>query len=154
MLSAFMFLISRENLGKKKEIYIFPVQHSEITFSDAVLISEVKIRTHVFEEAICPVTNEALNYFLEKRIPIYPSKAVNAGGVSVSYLEMCQNIEGKRWQPEVIDNKLKEIMKNIFSEIQKVRTTFHLENMVDAANVYGLLRLVTATSDKLYKKEE
>ncbi|WP_084600861.1 hypothetical protein [Acholeplasma palmae] len=46
-----------------------------------------------------------------------PGKAANAGGVSVSGLEMAQNASNSLWTFETVDNKLKEIMENIFNNI-------------------------------------
>ena len=61
-----------------------------------------------------------------KQIIVAPSKAVNAGGVCVSGLEMSQNSQRLSWSSEEVDSRLKAAMKNIY------------KNSVDAAERYGL----------------
>ena len=73
-----------------------------------------------------PTTNEAVAYLKDKNVIVAPSKAVNAGGVAVSGLEMSQNSMRYSWTAEEVDEKLKGIMANIF------------KNSVAAANRYGL----------------
>ena len=61
-----------------------------------------------------PTTNDALFYLMEQKdIIVAPSKAVNAGGVAVSALEMSQNSERLVWSADEVDEKLKGIMENI-----------------------------------------
>ena len=60
-----------------------------------------------------PCNSEAIKYFQQKKILYAPGKASNAGGVAVSALEMSQNSIRFEWTRNEVDNKLKEIMKNI-----------------------------------------
>ena len=69
----------------------------------------------VSEGANMPSTPEAIDAFLNAKILYAPGKAANAGGVSVSGLEMTQNSQKLSWSAEEVDNKLKSIMENIHS---------------------------------------
>ena len=60
-----------------------------------------------------PSTPEAIRVFQDAKILYAPGKAANAGGVSVSGLEMTQNSIKLSWSQEEVDEKLKSIMKNI-----------------------------------------
>lgn len=60
-----------------------------------------------------PCTKEALEYFEDNDVVMGPSKAVNAGGVAVSGLEISQNRSRVSWESSEVDTKLKEIMKTI-----------------------------------------
>ena len=62
-------------------------------------------------------TEEAVKYFHEKGIYYVPGKASNAGGVSVSGLEIEQNKLNEHWSFEKVDARLKDIMENIFVNI-------------------------------------
>ncbi len=68
----------------------------------------------VGEGANMPTTLEATSYFIENGVAFMPGKAANAGGVSVSGLEMTQNSERLSWSFEEVDNKLKDIMVSIY----------------------------------------
>lgn len=80
----------------------------------------------VGEGANMPTTNEAIKYLQEHDILIAPAKAANAGGVSVSALEMAQNSMRYSWSFDEVDQKLKTIMADIH------------KNALDAAKEYGL----------------
>ena len=67
----------------------------------------------VSEGANMPSTPEAIDAFLEAKILYAPGKAANAGGVSVSGLEMTQNAQKLSWSSEEVDQKLQSIMENI-----------------------------------------
>ena len=67
----------------------------------------------VSEGANMPSTPEAIKEFLAARILYAPGKAANAGGVSVSGLEMAQNSQKLSWSAEEVDNRLKGIMAEI-----------------------------------------
>ena len=79
----------------------------------------------VAEGANMPTSLEATQYLIENGILFAPGKAANAGGVATSALEMSQNSERTSWTFEQVDEKLRNIMVNIF------------HNMDDAANRYG-----------------
>ncbi|MHA1896393.1 MAG: NADP-specific glutamate dehydrogenase, partial [Promethearchaeota archaeon] len=68
---------------------------------------------YVIEGSNMPSTLEAKKIFAENKVILAPSKAVNAGGVAVSGLEMAQNYSFQNWSRMIVDQKLHEIMKNI-----------------------------------------
>ena len=105
----------------------------------------------VAEGANMPTTNEAIQYFKEHKILHAPGKASNAGGVSVSGLEMIQNSLKETWSKEKVDNKLKEIMHNIHESCINACIKYNINptNYVFGANVAGFLRV----SEEMMKRE-
>ena len=94
----------------------------------------------VFEGANMPCTIEAANLFIKNKVIYSPGKASNAGGVAVSGLEIEQNKRNEKWSFEKVDNRLKEIMTNIFNNIY--RTAKELNdpyNLVKGANNYAFI---------------
>lgn len=69
----------------------------------------------VFEGANMPSTPDAIRVYKEKSVSYFPAKAANAGGVAVSGLEMAQNSARLEWTREEVDNRLKGIMKSIYT---------------------------------------
>lgn len=99
----------------------------------------------VSEGANMPSTPEAVRIFQEAKILYAPGKAANAGGVSVSGLEMSQNSERLNWSSEEVDNKLKSIMKNIHDNCVKYGTEADgYINYVKGANVAGFMKVAKA----------
>ena len=92
-----------------------------------------------------PCTNEAVDYFLKNGVYLGPSKAANAGGVSVSALEMTQNSMRLAWSFEEVDEKLKNIMANIYKNASKAASDYgHKDNLVVGANIAGFLKVAEA----------
>lgn len=103
----------------------------------------------VSEGANMPSTPEAIEAFLNARILYAPGKAANAGGVSVSGLEMTQNSQKLSWSSEEVDNKLKSIMENIHSQCVKYGTQADgYVNYVKGANVSGFMKVATAMMEQ------
>ena len=76
---------------------------------------------------------------------VAPSKAVNAGGVAVSALEMCQNSARYSWSEEKVDGKLKEIMKNIHDNSAAAAAEYGLGyDLVAGANIAGVKKVAEA----------
>jgi glutamate dehydrogenase (NAD(P)+) len=67
-----------------------------------------------------PTTPEAEDILLSKKIDVLPDVLCNAGGVTVSYFEWVQNLHGYRWSKERVNQELKVVMDNAFSEIYLV----------------------------------
>ena len=86
-----------------------------------------------------PTTNEALRFLMDqKNMVVAPSKAVNAGGVLVSALEMSQNSQRLSWTFEEVDAKLKNIMVNIYKNISAAAKKYgHEGDYVVGANIAG-----------------
>ncbi|MFP4697551.1 MAG: NADP-specific glutamate dehydrogenase [Eubacteriales bacterium] len=99
----------------------------------------------VAEGANMPSTPDAVDYFLEKRILFGPAKAANAGGVATSGLEMSQNSGRISWTFEEVDEKLQQIMKNIFKSCSVTAKEYGDEiNYVIGANIAGFLKVADA----------
>ena len=99
----------------------------------------------VGEGANMPSTLEAIDYFLKNKVLFAPAKAANAGGVAVSALEMSQNSERLHWTFEEVDNKLKDIMKNIYQNAKKNAEEFgEPDNLVMGANIAGFKKVAEA----------
>jgi glutamate dehydrogenase (NADP+) len=99
----------------------------------------------VSEGANMPSTPEAIDVFLKNKILYAPGKAANAGGVSVSGLEMTQNAIKLSWSREEVDQKLQDIMKNIHDACIK----YGIENdgyvnYVKGANIAGFMKVAKA----------
>ena len=99
----------------------------------------------VCEGANMPTTLEATKYLQENNILFIPGKAANAGGVATSGLEMSQNSLRLNWTFEEVDNRLKEIMQNIFKNILETCKKYNLgNNYVAGANICGFEKVVNA----------
>ena len=99
----------------------------------------------VSEGANMPTTPEAIRVFQEAKILYAPGKAANAGGVSVSGLEMSQNSERLSWTSEEVDSRLHAIMENIHQNCVKYGTEPDgYVNYVKGANVAGFMKVAKA----------
>ena len=99
----------------------------------------------VSEGANMPSTPEAVEVFLKNKILYAPGKAANAGGVSVSGLEMTQNSMKLSWTREEVDQKLQSIMKNIHDACVKYGTEPDgFINYVKGANIAGFMKVAKA----------
>ncbi len=98
------------------EVHIaFPsATQNEINLDDAKLLTNAGVIA-VVEGANMPSTLDAINHYYENGVLFGPAKAANAGGVAVSGLEMSQNAQFTYWTAEEVDNKLHNIMRNIFN---------------------------------------
>ena len=100
---------------------------------------------YYIEVANMPTTNDALKYLEENCKAVAPSKAVNAGGVAVSALEMSQNSMRYSWTAEEVDAKLKQIMKDIHDNSAKEAEKYGLGyNLVAGANLAGFAKVAEA----------
>ena len=114
---------------------------NDIDIESAKLLVENKVIA-VGEGANMPCTNEALSYLLENGILVAPAKAANAGGVATSALEMSQNSMRLSWSFEEVDEKLKNIMVNIFNASKEAAKEYGAEgNYVVGANIAGFLKV-------------
>ena len=99
----------------------------------------------VAEGANMPTTIEATEYLQENGVLFAPGKAANAGGVATSALEMSQNSERLSWTFEEVDSKLKNIMVNIFHNLDDAAKKYGMEgNYVAGANIAGFLKVADA----------
>ncbi len=99
----------------------------------------------VAEGANMPTTLDATKYFQDSGILFCPGKASNAGGVATSALEMTQNSQRLSWSFDEVDAKLKDIMVNIFHNIDDASKAYGMEgNYVAGANIAGFLKVAEA----------
>ncbi len=99
----------------------------------------------VSEGANMPSTPEAIKVFQKAKLLYAPGKAANAGGVSVSGLEMAQNSQKLNWTAEEVDEKLRGIMKDIHTQCVKYGTEPDgYINYVKGANVAGFMKVANA----------
>lgn len=128
----------------KADIYMPCATQNEIGIEEAKKTVELGVK-FVNEVSNMPTTNEALTYLLDNGVVVAPSKAVNAGGVAVSGLEMSQNSERIAWTAEEVDQKLKKIMKNIHEQIKGACAEYNLGyNLVVGANIAGFKKVADA----------
>lgn len=130
--------------GEKCDIALPSATQNELNGDDARKLLENGCIA-VSEGANMPSTPEAIEQFLEAKILYAPGKAANAGGVSVSGLEMAQNASMISWTAEEVDAKLHQIMENIHAQCVKYGT---LEdgtvNYVKGANIAGFMKVAKA----------
>lgn len=117
---------------------------NELTLSDAKALLKNGCQL-VSEGANMPSTQEAADAFIEAGIAYGPSKAANAGGVATSQLEMAQNASMQSWTFEQVDQKLKQIMKDIYVRASDAAKEFGQDgNLVLGANIAGFRRVADA----------
>lgn len=117
---------------------------NEINMEEAQKIIDNGTKYYI-EVANMPTTNEALSYIQSKGLVVAPSKAVNAGGVAVSALEMAQNSMRYSWSAEEVDEKLKGIMKNIHAVSVEAASEYGLGyDLVAGANIAGFKKVAAA----------
>lgn len=103
----------------------------------------------VAEGANMPCTPEAIEVFQHNKILFAPGKAVNAGGVATSGLEMTQNSMKLNWPREEVDARLHQIMKSIHEACVKHGTEKDgYVNYVKGANIAGFLKVANAMLDQ------
>ncbi len=129
--------------GVKVDIVMPCATQNEIGMVEAEKIVANGVKYYV-EVSNMPTTNEALEY-LKKNAVVAPSKAVNAGGVAVSGLEMSQNSMRYSWSEEEVDAKLHDIMKNIYKNSYEAAKEYGMEgDLVAGANIAGFLKVAEA----------
>jgi glutamate dehydrogenase (NADP+) len=121
---------------------------NEINVNDAQNLINNGVRV-VSEGANMPTTPDGVTLFVENKLLYGPGKAANAGGVSVSGLEMTQNNMRLSWTREEVDNRLKIIMKSIHGQCLNAAEQNGLPgNYVAGANIAGFVKVVDAMIDQ------
>ena len=130
--------------GVKVDVIMPCATQNEVGMEEAKKIVANGVKYYV-EVSNMPTTNEAVAYLMQNGVVVAPSKAVNAGGVSVSGLEMSQNSMRYSWSAEEVDQKLKDIMKNIYRSSVEAAKAFGMEgNLVAGANIAGFIKVADA----------
>ena len=118
-------------------------------------LNEEEAKTLVTNGCICvseganmPSTPEAIEVFQNAKILFAPGKASNAGGVAASGLEMSQNSLRMSWTREEVDEKLKQIMKDIHSSCIEYGTEGEYVDYVKGANIAGFVKVADAMLDQ------
>ncbi|MBE6849267.1 MAG: NADP-specific glutamate dehydrogenase [Ruminococcus sp.] len=138
------FFAGQKPWGTKVDIIMPCATQNEVGMAEAEKIVANGIKYYV-EVSNMPTTNEAVAYLKQNGVIVAPSKAVNAGGVAVSGLEMSQNSMRYNWTAEEVDEKLKGIMKNIFKSSVEAAAEYGMENdLVAGANIAGFLKVAEA----------
>ncbi len=128
----------------KADILMPCATQNEVGMKEAEEIVKNGVKYYV-EVSNMPTTNEAVAYLKANGVIVAPSKAVNAGGVAVSGLEMSQNSMRYSWTAEEVDEKLKGIMKNIFEASVNAANKYGLgDDLVAGANIAGFLKVADA----------
>ncbi len=138
------FFAGEKPWGTKVDIIMPCATQNEVGMAEAEKIVANGIKYYV-EVSNMPTTNEAVAYLKANGVIVAPSKAVNAGGVAVSGLEMSQNSMRYNWTADEVDEKLKGIMKNIFKSSVDAAAEYGMENdLVAGANIAGFLKVAEA----------
>ena len=138
------FFKGQKPWGVKADIMMPCATQNEVGLEEAKQMVANNLKYYV-EVANMPTTNEAIAYLKENNVIVAPSKAVNAGGVSVSGLEMTQNSMRLAWTAEEVDEKLHSIMHNIFAASVAAAKEYGLgDDLVAGANIAGFLKVARA----------
>ena len=134
---------------KDVDVYMPAATQNDVRMESAEKIAASGVKYYI-EVANMPTTNDALEFLREqKHMIVAPSKAVNAGGVAVSGLEMSQNSERLVWTAEEVDEKLKGIMKTIHAMSKEAAEEYGLGyNLVAGANIAGFKKVATAMMEQ------
>ena len=138
------FFPNEKPWGVKGDICIPCATQNEVDLEDAKKIVENGTK-YYFEAANMPTTLEATNYLLDNKVIVGPAKAVNAGGVAVSALEMSQNSMRYSWTSEEVDTKLHEIMKSIVNNSLAASEKYGLGfDLIKGGNIAGFEKVADA----------
>ena len=138
------FFAGQKPWGVKVDVAMPCATQNEIGMKEAEQLVANGVPYYI-EVANMPTTNEALAYLMKNCKVVAPSKAVNAGGVAVSALEMSQNSSRYSWTSEEVDEKLKHIMKTIHDSSAAAAEEYGLGyNLVAGANIAGFMKVAKA----------
>jgi glutamate dehydrogenase (NADP+) len=138
------FFAGERPWGVKVDVVMPCATQNEVDVADAENIVKNGVKYYV-EVANMPTTAEAVAYLKQNGVVVAPSKAVNAGGVAVSGLEMSQNSMRYSWTAEEVDEKLHSIMKNIFDSSVQAAKEYGMEgDLIAGANIAGFIKVAEA----------
>jgi len=131
--------------GIKVDVCMPSAMQNDVHMEHAEKIAAAGVKYYI-EVANMPTTNDALAYLMKQEgMIVAPSKAVNAGGVATSGLEMAQNSERLVWTEEQVDAQLKQIMDTIYKMSVEASEKYGLGyNLVAGANIAGFQRVADA----------
>ena len=138
------FFAGKRPWEQKVDVIMPCATQNEVGIEDAKNIVANGVKYYV-EVSNMPTTAEAFEYLKENGLVIAPSKAVNAGGVAVSGLEMSQNSMRYSWTAEEVDAKLHQIMSDIFNNSVAAAKKYGMEGDLGAgANIAGFEKVADA----------
>ena len=134
---------------KDVDVYMPAAMQNDVRMESAEKIAVSGVKYYI-EVANMPTTNDALNFLRQQKgIIVAPSKAVNAGGVGVSALEMAQNSERLVWTAEEVDAQLHKMMKTIHKESADAAAEYGLGyDLVAGANIAGFKKVAEAMMEQ------
>ena len=134
---------------KDVDVYMPAAMQNDVKMESAEKIAASGVKYYI-EVANMPTTNDALNFLRQqKHIIVAPSKAVNAGGVGVSALEMAQNSERLVWSAEEVDHQLHTMMENIHRVSAEAAAEYGLGyDLVAGANIAGFKKVAEAMMEQ------
>ena len=143
---------SKFTAGKK--VWVIPTDialpsafQNELNEEDAKTLITNRVEL-VAEVSNMGCTPEAIKTFQDAKLPFAPGKAVNAGGVATSGLEMTQNAAHLSWTKEEVDAKLHQIMESIHNACLKYGQEDGYINYVKGANIAGFMKVASAMLDQ------
>ncbi len=138
------FYAGKKPWDVKVDIAMPCATQNEIGMEEAKQIVANGIK-YLVEVSNMPTTNDAIAYLVEQGVVVAPSKAVNAGGVAVSALEMSQNSMRYNWTAEEVDKKLHNIMIDIHNSSVAAAEKYGLGyDLIKGANIAGFEKVVDA----------
>jgi glutamate dehydrogenase (NADP+) len=138
------FFPKQKPWNEKVDVCMPCATQNEVTMVEAEQMVANGVKYYV-EVSNMPTTNDALTYLQKSGVVVAPSKAVNAGGVAVSALEMSQNSMRYSWSAEEVDEKLKNIMVNIHNNSRDAAEEVGLGyNLVAGANLSAFKKVADA----------
>ncbi len=139
-----------EIAAKEGEVHIAmpSATQNEIDLNDAKMLVNAGLEA-VSEGANMPSTLEAIKYFMDNGVLFGPAKAANAGGVAVSGLEMSQNSMRLQWTREEVDQRLQQIMRNIYEIGAKYAEKYgNPDDLLMGSNIGGFVKVADAMIDQ------
>ena len=135
--------------GVKADVMMPSAMQNDVHMESARRIAANHVKYYI-EVANMPTTNDALKFLMEQPgMIVAPSKAVNAGGVATSALEMAQNSERLVWTAEEVDRQLHQIMDTIYQMSVEAAREYGLGyNLVAGANIAGFKRVAEAMMEQ------
>ena len=143
------FFPGQKPWGVKADIIMPSAMQNDVNMEQAEKIAACGAKYYI-EVANMPTTNDALAYLMaQPGMIVAPSKAVNAGGVGVSAMEMSQNSERLSWTEEEVDAQLQKMMINIHKVSAEAAEQYGLGyNLVAGANLAGFKKVAEAMMEQ------
>jgi len=127
------------NVDCKADVALPCATQNEVEYEDAVKLVSKGVKL-VLEGANMPSTPEAIHHFRKTNVILAAAKACNAGGVAVSGLEMAQNAGMTTWTTQQVDERLKVIMRDIYSASSSAAKEFGV-SLAEGANIAGFVKV-------------